>query len=987
MTTTIGFAQRVLGKIIGVTAMGFLLLAGCRSRPAAAGAGPGGPVNAGGVPVELLATGKPIAIRYELGSPGRVSIAIYDMQGRIVRELTRGVPRQAGRQQELWDTRDNAGIPLPPGEYSWKMLATPGLHIRYVMSFGSNYPIKDSDPWWALGGPGTHGGPQAVAVDDSGFYVATFTENIEACLIKVSRDGKTRRWSAPAPTAWVGGYALASSSNTLSMLGNDGRVWMYDATTGTKRPQPLDLQWLPAGRDVNAESKKKPEPQCPTDISVGGGILAASYPGLNTLRWFDLEKGIEIATSFVPGPRSVAVAPDGVTAYVSSGDSILKVRRDGVSMVLVPGLKEPGRLRLDAQKNELWVDESKPKQIRRFNLDGKALGTLGVAGGRHDGLYTPEAQRSFDGISDLAAWNGDLWVAEAHAGPRRVAHFRNDGNLVDEWYGGQVWAPWVAPDPADPNVVWLPTQWGSMMRVVLDPEKKMWKVHSVYRLSELAGGLIGGHANAQIWEARRLNGGKLYLFRQGTAPMVLRVDEKDWKLVPVTAMFLHIQHYKAEMPKLLVEWSAGKDAAVWVDANGDGEPQKEEMQFFDNSAGWTGGGDTVDAGGNYLHTRDGIRQFPLTGWNAVGAPLYGEFPAGKSVAAFPARFKNGDPRWSVFLARNEKGELLAALNTEVHGWGQSKDAFFVRYDATGRELWQAGGKGSEPGQCDTFRRILGEAHGCVAVNNFSSEWASERFPRTYVWDRDGLWVGGLFDNPDLNGIPAPLYAAGGEALAGVIQEDPQTGAVRLSSHWLNEGRLYQVTGWDHWERAQGKIRLKKTAPVREPAADPWAEVPLGQGTGLLARYWKNSDWQGAPALQRVENPDVDFGLGNQHRPAAVAVGRISAQWSGFIEPRRTGIYEFKVERSRGRVEIDGKYVAGDAGSPGTPFAPPLHAVRENLINLEAGKRYPIRLYFTDAQTHPAVTKGIQLLWQKPGNRDWQVVPQEQLYPAASDSQE
>ena len=119
----------------------------------------------------------------------------------------------------------------------------------------------------------------------------------------------------------------------------------------------------------------------------------------------------------------------------------------------------------------------------------------------------------------------------------------------------------------------------------------------------------------------------------------------------------------------------------------------------------------------------------------------------------------------------------------------------------------------------------------------------------------------------------------------------------------------------------------------------------------------------------------------------MAGGRYSAQWTGFIEPRRTGIYWFKVERSRGRVEIDGQYVAGDAGSPGTPFVLPARAVRDNLIRLEAGKRYPIRLYFTDALTHPAVDKGLELLWQKPGNRDWQVVPQEQLYPAASDAPE
>lgn len=940
---------------------------------------------------EPEAKGKPLAIRYKLGDPGRVSMAIYDSQGHLVRELTRGVPRQAGRQQELWDTRDNDGKPLPPGDYAWKMLATPGLHIRYVMSFGSNYPLKDSDPWWALGGPGTHGGPQAVACDDSGFYVATFTENIEACLIKVSLDGKTRLWSAPCPGSWEGGNALVCSSNALYMLGN-GRLWTYDAVTGAKRPQPFDLKWLPESQDIavvppeaaagKAEARKKPEPQGPADISVAGGMVVAAYPGFNMVRWLDLEKGDELAKAPVPNPQSVAITPEGSAVYVSSGESILKVSRDGSSTVLVQGLKQPGRLRLDVRKSELWLVELGTQQIRRFDLAGKALGTLGAEGGRRDGLYTPEAQRSFSGLSDVCGWDGDLWVAEAHAGPRRVAHFKSDGSLVNEWYGGQVWAPWVAPDPADPNAVWMPTQWGSMMRVILDPAKKTWKVHSVYRVGGLAGGLITGHANAQIWEARRLNGGQLYLFKQGSAPCVLRVDEKAWKLVPVTAMFLHIQHYRGEMPKLLVDWSEGKDAAAWIDANGDGEPQREEMQYFPSSVGWGGGGEAVDSRGNYLHVRDGIRQYPLTGWNGVGAPLYGEFPTGQVVAAFPARFKGGDPRWSVFLGRNERGELAAALNTEVGGWGQSKDAFLVRYDANGRELWQAGGKGTAPGQCDAFRRILGEVHGCVVANNFSIEWASERLPRTYVWDKDGLWVGGLFDHPDFNGILPPLYAAGGEALAGVVREDPGTGDVLLYAHWLNESRLYRVTGWKGWTRASGKVQVKETAPVRKPADDPWAEVPAGQGTGLQAAYWKNSEWKGEPVLRRVENPDVDFGVGGQKRPGEVAGGGYSAQWTGFIEPRRSGIYWFRIERARGRVEIDGKYVAGDAGDPGSPFAPPAQAVRENLIALDAGKRYSIRLQFTDVQIHPTVTHGFQLQWQEPGHRNWTIVPPAQLYPEA-----
>jgi hypothetical protein len=38
-----------------------------------------------------------------------VSATVYDQQGRLVRELLRGVPRAAGRQRFAWDGRTETG--------------------------------------------------------------------------------------------------------------------------------------------------------------------------------------------------------------------------------------------------------------------------------------------------------------------------------------------------------------------------------------------------------------------------------------------------------------------------------------------------------------------------------------------------------------------------------------------------------------------------------------------------------------------------------------------------------------------------------------------------------------------------------------------------------------------------------------------------------------------------------------------------------------
>ena len=65
-------------------------------------------------------------LKYQLSRPMRVSINLYDAEGELVRSLLCGAARQAGGQREFWDGLDQDGNPLPPGEYSWKLLAMPG---------------------------------------------------------------------------------------------------------------------------------------------------------------------------------------------------------------------------------------------------------------------------------------------------------------------------------------------------------------------------------------------------------------------------------------------------------------------------------------------------------------------------------------------------------------------------------------------------------------------------------------------------------------------------------------------------------------------------------------------------------------------------------------------------------------------------------------------------------------------------------------------
>ena len=126
-------------------------------------------------------------IAYRLEEAGRVSLAVYDADGRQVRTLLNAAPQEKGRHEVPWDGLDRDGKPLPAGEYTWKLLAGPGLSSEWLLSLGTSVGPR----FW----PGQHVGVSAVAVrDDSLFALAGGSEGAPS-VVKGSLDG-TVTWES-----------------------------------------------------------------------------------------------------------------------------------------------------------------------------------------------------------------------------------------------------------------------------------------------------------------------------------------------------------------------------------------------------------------------------------------------------------------------------------------------------------------------------------------------------------------------------------------------------------------------------------------------------------------------------------------------------------------------------------------------------------------------------------------------------------------------
>lgn len=769
-----------------------------------------------------------------LDKPGSVSAAIYDSQNRMVRELLHAAPMNAGRHSLIWDGLDRDGNALSAGDYTWKLLQTPGLKATYLMSLGSNFP--PGDDWRTACGPGTHNTPFGIAVDETGIYVsANTTENIETCMLKMSPDGTSRLWTAMHPRPWDGALSLAVDGGKLFMLGHtawsDPRikanlskqcVYVYDPAAGTlapqyladfgtgKHPNGIEVQWDPANDEMDA-----------SDMDAHAAVLVVAYEKRNALRWYDPQSGKLLDTAEVPAPSGIAVGAEGMV-FVSTGDRIVKLSRaNKTASNVVVGLDQPGRLDIDHASGELLVYESGMQQIKRFSFAGTLLKTYGAKGGRKDGIYNDATKRSFAGFADLCAdGKGGFYVTEANSAPRRTSHFAKDGSVVREWYGGQRWAPHAAPDGENPEVMWVGSQYGWVMRVLVDYERKSWTVHSCYQYKGLAAGLVGDSWNEGGYFRVYKHGGATYLALE-TLPTILKVDEKNWKLVPITVcVSLH------SAPKFIKEWAGTNASYQWNDTNGDGLPQQAEVTFYEKGIAnswipFTAAGLTCFAATGDSKER-WVNRFAVTRWSEAGSPIYGTMPQGQRFGTMPSRFDPShfaDTRWSVFMGQDTKsGSLYAALNDWTRNWCDYDDSFMQKWAANGTAEWTVGERAAsqpwQPGEIrQHLRGIAGVAHDCVVALDVDGGWNMANLAVTYVWDQDGLFVGGLMDAPELNGIAKHWYQLSGELCHASVAMLP-CGDVLFFGNWENEMRVYRIAGWNDWHRQSGQTRITKPAAAQ-----------------------------------------------------------------------------------------------------------------------------------------------------------------------------
>lgn len=964
-----------------------------------------------------------VAIRYQVEKDSRVSLALYDHGGRMVRTLLTGKPHAPGDYTITWDGRDRYGHPLPSGEYAWKMLATEGLRSEFITQVGQNV-----DPVWERA-TGNHQPPNAAAIDASGLYRQGSVNEGAHWGVKTDLDGRTL-WVNDRNQAdpWMGGgEALTLVGGRLFELMRDGTVYGSDAATGRvftgsdTAPKPWNFRWegyqAPPGTPEEARRKRhiaeRPHDLCGDPVNE---LLVAAYPQHGAIAWFDARDGKLLDTARgIEQLTGLAVAPDGSVRVITRGAVATLSRTDKTPRILIAAdqLESPWRLAVSARTGDIFVAENsdlakgtavaplpdvadgktpnlaegvkvipaskrRHHQVKRFTPEGRLVKAFGRSEGRGDGAYLAT---DFRGLTDIEAdAEGGFIVTEGnHTPPRRTARFDAEGRLLREWFGAQHYGIIVCPEPNDRSHVWFMANADqpALVRCQVDYQRKTWRVVEIYQ------DVFSSNPFAKVPAIPTLfsHQGRIYIQGGGVQPGGLTLsiyDPGHQRLRPCNA-----------------SGSRHKRAYLWNDLNDDGLASDEEVEWLKRNqlGGYVNSGDfrlvtTVHATG--YQPGD---QFAPTRFTAAGTPVYSATNQTKQ----PAWTENGQKNFPFDCRRGPDGNWYACFadsfknpheGVENHGaWYYNSCSAFdrlVKWDKDWQPLWSVGRHSSdddhEIGSTAMPRGLVGFTHGCVVLGDASDE----EIARPSVWTEDGLFVDELLRVP-VDHLPKLKHGEDNtnEYPTGHLYTDPKTGQTFFYA--LNSGGgapIYRIGGWEGWQRASGNVKL--AAAARAAKRD---------GTGLKAEYFNTADCSGQPVVTRTDKLVFFYWLKDRDAlPKGINPSRFSCRWSGQVEAPTTEPYRFVFEtlspwRGEGwgtpgrpvwmKLWVGGNLIIDTAAGlfRTTTYAfPQTYQGVYGEVMLKAGERYDLRLECGYAGNAVA-----RLCWETPG-LDRQAILPEFLHP-------
>ncbi len=641
-----------------------------------------------------------IPVTFKLEKDGKVSLAICDAGGKLVRTCLGAEPYKAGEQTYLWDGLDDFDKPVPAGAYTAKILAHEGISQKLVCDIGITgtppYQTEDGTGGWA----GDYNCPLYVATDGDVVVLGTGNGEAAPATIGTDLDGRKKFGSAAK------GAALALHGGCGYLMIRDGRLVKFDLASGSLSPF---KSGKPEAAILTKEEKETKEEWSARAWSIKAlavadtATLVLSCQSANQLVLIDMETGAPKGVLDLKAPGGLAADGKG-NLYAVSENAVGRYDMSAKTFSpIVKDLDAPQHLACDKEGNIYVSLHGNTMQVWKLAPDGKVLLKYGKAGGRPlVGKYDPSGMLKPYAIA--VDRNGRLWVAEAddigrsyfECDPKRYSAWSPDGTLWKEFFGSISYSMRGYVDPAEPQFVYV-----NSVRYSVDYDKGTWGVDSIImRPSEDNGvkfGCPAGHGGAKFINYK----GRKFLWAGGAEPGSVLYEQVDGRFLPRLA------------------FNSPKKENWWLDDNNDGHVQAEEIRAGKPLPGiWLG--HPMDDQLN-IYREDGVQ------WHAQGGS--------KTTKPYSI------VRWD-FLGFNDKGGLRYGDPGKPTRIAEDQDGGAVSCyipDAEGNVYVLVSGGSLERGQ-----REQGSGHRVVAFSAKGVKmWEYHNVHCAFAWTSDAYKPGTL----------------------------------------------------------------------------------------------------------------------------------------------------------------------------------------------------------------------------------------------------
>lgn len=397
----------------------------------------------------------------EVPATGKLSAAVFDNAGNLVRTLLQTKAVTAGQSQDLfWDYRDETFVHVPAwrGPFEWRALVSNATATDEGSIGNTGLPgIWNGETHPAYGATSAPNAVFAVANDSSDnlYTVSGWEENGHA-LNKLAPDGAPI-WSVNRKGVSVAvnaQYVFVSAEPIAASGAFDDRIFRL-TTDGADAPFPTIGSVL-----VNA-SKVKPFPNNarltltqsrewrPLHLAAFDNRLIVSNYLTNSIEVYDATSGAAVSSTFVDAPIGVATDSAGGIWIANSSDRVTHFDWSGTNYVAgttITGLSDPDGVAFNRRCNgtcvdHLYVSQMGAHSIREFDVSTSPAFVRDIGHAAAPGALEPDG--FFFGVTASVAADSQGTLSVTDSANHRVQRFYDDGSLFDSFHADHTAAPYV----------------------------------------------------------------------------------------------------------------------------------------------------------------------------------------------------------------------------------------------------------------------------------------------------------------------------------------------------------------------------------------------------------------------------------------------------------------------------------------------------------------------------------------------------------------